>query len=234
MLIYIHIANMKALIPILLITLMIGCTSNRRYAEELERARSQYSTLEQERKISEASGEIVQNERKIIYDASVTLQTEEPFQTGKQLMPLATKFGGYVMRSDNNQVVLRIESSYLNEVLDSLTNFGRIISQEISTQDVTDTYLDYEIRLGNAIQTRDRYLELIKLAESVEDIIRIEKELERLNGEIDLIKGKLNQLKHLTTYATVTIRLKEKVKPGPIGYVGLGLGKAIKWLFVRN
>ena len=225
---------MKALIPLIIIVLFTSCTSKKKYAEAIERARAHNQALEQTKAISEASGEFIDDERKIIYDAKLTLQTEEPFQTGKDLMPMATKFGGYVMRSDNNEVVLRIESSYLTEALDSLANFGKIISQEISTEDVTDSYLDYEIRLGNAINTRDRYLELIKLAESVEDVIRIEKELERLNGQIDLIKGKLNQLKHLTTFATITVSLKEKIKPGPIGYLGVGIGKAIKWLFVRN
>ena len=221
---------MKTLIPILLLTMIVGCTSKKRYTEIISR----YETQAKQQQISEATGKIVESDRKIIYDASVTLQTDEPFQAGKELMPLANQFNGYVVRSDNKEVVLRIESKYLNEALDSLTNFGKIISQEISTQDVTDTYLDFEIRLGNAIHTRDRYLELIKLAENVEDVIRIEKELERLNGEIDLLKGKLNQLEHLTTYATITIQLREKIKPGPVGYVGLGLGKAIKWLFVRN
>jgi hypothetical protein len=55
-----------------------------------------------------------------------------------------------------------------------------------------------------------------------------------LNGEIELMKGKMNRIDHLVAYSTISVYFSEKKKPGLIGYVGIGLWKAVKWLFVRN
>jgi hypothetical protein len=62
----------------------------------------------------------------------------------------------------------------------------------------------------------------------------VEKELERLNETIELLKGEMNRINHLTAYSTISVYLKEKKKPGIIGYVGVGIYQAVKWLFVRN
>jgi hypothetical protein len=48
------------------------------------------------------------------------------------------------------------------------------------------------------------------------------------------MKGQMNRIDHLSTYSTITVYLKEKKKPGVIGYIGIGVYKAVKWLFVRN
>jgi hypothetical protein len=77
-------------------------------------------------------------------------------------------------------------------------------------------------------------LELLAKAENVEAALKVEKELERLNSTIDLLKGKMNRINHLAEFSTITINLKEKKKPGIIGYVGIGIYRSVKWLFVRN
>ena len=60
------------------------------------------------------------------------------------------------------------------------------------------------------------------------------KELERLNTELDQLQGQMKRLENLTSFSTITIRHEERKKPGPIGYIGIGLYEAVKWLFVRN
>lgn len=77
-------------------------------------------------------------------------------------------------------------------------------------------------------------MELLEKAQTVEEILKVEKELERLNGEIDQLKGKIKRYDHLTQLATITIHLEEKKKLGILGYISVGLYKAVKWLFVRN
>jgi hypothetical protein len=111
---------------------------------------------------------------------------------------------------------------------------GKVQSQSVSGQDVTDQYRDYQIRLENAEKSRDRYLELLAKAENVEAALQVERELERLNETIDLLKGRMNRMDHLEAFSTITVQIKERKKPGVLGYVGLGVYHAFKWLFVRN
>jgi hypothetical protein len=99
---------------------------------------------------------------------------------------------------------------------------------------VTDQYADFSIRLENAEKARMRYLELLEKAENVQSALLVEKELERLNETIELLKGQMNRIDHLAAYSTITVYLTEKKKPGVLGYIGIGLYKSVKGLFVRN
>ena len=107
-------------------------------------------------------------------------------------------------------------------------------NKNIVGQDVTEEYTDYKIRLENAEKARKRYLELLAKAEDVEATLKVEKELERLNETIDLLKGKMKRINHLSEYSTITVNLKEKKKPGLLGYIGIAIYHSVKWLFVRN
>lgn len=46
-------------------------------------------------------------------------------------------------------------------------------------------------------------------------------------------KKKLEQ-QRMVLYSTITVSLSERKKPGILGYIGIGVYHAIKWLFVRN
>lgn len=136
--------------------------------------------------------------------------------------------------SGTYRAVIRVKSDQLNEAITTIEQLGKLTNKNVSGQDVTNEYRDYKIRLENAQKARNRYLELLKIAENVEATLKVEKELERLNNTIDLLKGKMNRIDHLDQFSTITINLKEKKNPGILGYVGLGLYHAVKWLFVRN
>ena len=79
-----------------------------------------------------------------------------------------------------------------------------------------------------------RALELLAIASGVKQALAIEKELERINVTIERLKGRINRLEHLDYYATITVDTSEKTKPGPLGYLALGVVKAVGKLFVWN
>lgn len=172
--------------------------------------------------------------RKIIYNAYLTMAVEQPDSTNKKIEGIVEQLDGYVSEMGTYRTVVRVESDKLDSALEAIQSLGKINSQSKSGQDVTEDYLDYQIRLDNALKARERYLELLEKAETVEAALQVEKELERLNETIDLLKGRMSRIDHLATYATITITLRERKKPGVLGYIGLGVYHAVKWLFVRN
>lgn len=174
------------------------------------------------------------NERKVMFNAYLTLTVKCPDTANVYIEQIAKKYNGYVNQIGTYSSTIRVESDKLNDALKEIEALGRVDRKSISGQDVTDEYLDYEIRLENAQKARERYLELLEKAENVEAALKVEKELERLNETIDLLTGKMNRIDHLVQYSTITISLNEKKKPGVLGYVGMGLYYSVKWLFVRN
>jgi hypothetical protein len=173
-------------------------------------------------------------EKKIIYNADLSLNVKKPDSTNKELVKIAERYEGYAQSIATDYTVIRVKADKLEMALRDIDELGKIDYRNVKADDVTDSYYDFQIRLDNAERARSRYLELLAKAATVEETLKVEKELERLNGEIDLLKGKLSRISHLTEYATISIRLHEKVKPGVLGYVFIGAWKAVKWLFVRN
>lgn len=173
-------------------------------------------------------------EKKVIYSSSVNLTVKIPDTTNVQLAQIAQKYRGFVQQSGTSMCVIRVEEKMLSMALDDISLLGKVTSKNMYGEDVTDQYADFGIRLENAEKARLRYLELLEKAENVQSALLVEKELERLNETIELLKGQMNRIDHLAAYSTITVYITEKKKPGVLGYVGIGLYKAVKWLFVRN
>jgi len=174
------------------------------------------------------------HDRMIVYNAYLDMTVAAIDSTNTALMQMAKKYGGYVVQVGYYQSVIRVKADRLNEAVAEIETLGEVTDKNISGNDVTDEYTDYLIRLENAKKARDRYLELLAKAENVQAALLVEKELERLNSEIDMLEGKMNRIGHLEEFATITVDVKEKVKLGVLGYVSVGLYEGVKWLFVRN
>jgi len=175
-----------------------------------------------------------QRVRKIIANAELDMQVKDPDSASFKLGTIAIKYGGYMRTAGTYKTVIRVKNNMLTDALEEILILGKVKSKKLYSQEVTDQFEDFNIRLENAHKARKRYLELLDVSTSVTEALLVEKELERLNETIDLLKGKINRMEHLTSYATITVRLSEEVKPGVLGYVGIGIYHSVKWLFVRG
>lgn len=216
----------KSVLLLIFISLtIVSCHSSKQYLQSVKSGDISYMTK------AETSSEI---KRKIITSVNLNLTVKNPDSANLKIVDLAKRYEGYFSRMGSDETIIRVKENYLSQVLEELSNLGIVKEKNIYGQDVTDEYLDNEIRLENAQKSRSRYLELLEKAKSVEEILKVEKELERLNETIDLIKGRMNRLVHLSAFSTITITFEEKKKPGFIGYLFVGAYKSIRWLFVRN
>lgn len=209
-------------------SILTGCASQKRSYAYSSGGRTNPRFLEDNSDKNKA------DERMMIYDATMNIEAKHPDSVAAKVAGIAKKYNGYVLNTSNSYTTIRVESKSLKDALNSIAGFGKVTSQRISGSDVTDEFKDYGIRLENAERARKRYLELLEKAVTVEETLKVEKELERLNGEIDLLKGKMNRISHLVDFSTITVYHSEKVKLGILGYVFVGAYKAVKWLFVRN
>lgn len=183
---------------------------------------------------SNANNAFVQQEgRVVIFNANLTMKVENADTFNVHLTEIARQYEGYVVKLGSESSTLRVKAQHLSKALKALKGEGKVINKTVSGNDVTEVYHDYEIRLENLEKSRQRYLELLARAENVEAALKVEKELERVNGEMDSLKGKLQSMKHLADFSTITIEIQPRHKPGIVGYVFVGLYKGVRWLFVR-
>jgi hypothetical protein len=127
--------------------------------------------------------------------------------------------GGYISGSQadaddarrlrSGQVTFQVPAGRFDDVLAGLKRLGTAQSIRISGNDVSLQYVDLQARLRNTQAQEDAMRALLQQARSVNDIIQIQNQLGQITGQKEQIEGQLAFLDHSTTYATVTVTIRE-------------------------
>lgn len=171
-------------------------------------------------------------DRMIAYTVSLTLKVKNREDAKAKIFDEITKGSGYLIEESANYIGLWIPAGNLDGFIQEIKTFGTVENERKTGIDITEQYRDNEIRLENLKKVRDRYQNLLEEAMTVADMVSIEKELERVNTEIDLFERKIRSAEQSVTYSKVSVYYSEKTKPGPLGWIFYGLYQGIKWLFV--
>lgn len=110
--------------------------------------------------------------------------------------------------------LIRVPAEHFQNTLDSIKSFAeKVEHQRISTQDVTEEYVDISSRLETKRQVRDRYIDILRnKAKTVEEILLAEEKIRHLQEEIESREGRLRYLKDRASMSTVTVELYEQVE----------------------
>lgn len=145
----------------------------------------------------------------LIYNARVTLAIYQVEEVQASAVALAESAGGWVSERSRYTVVLRVPAERFRDVLDELRRLGDVLALDWDASDVTEAYTDLEIRLRNALEVRERLAGLLERAETVEEALAIERELERVTLDIEQMRGQLRMLADRIAYSTITVNFQE-------------------------
>ena len=81
--------------------------------------------------------------------------------------------------------------------------------RSISAQDVTEEFIDISARLENMQRHEVRLREILAKANTVEEILKVEKELATARGQIESVTARLKALSGRIDFSTVTLRISE-------------------------
>jgi hypothetical protein len=138
------------------------------------------------------------------------------------------------LTEDDYRATIRVPSTSLEPLMDSLAGVGRVTSRRVSAEDVTAEYHDLEAGLANKRALRDRLRLLLAKATTIKDTLAIEKELARVQTELDVLEGRMKLLRSLVARSTLQLNIDREHIPGPLGAVTKGAGWTLKKLFVLN
>jgi hypothetical protein len=85
-----------------------------------------------------------------------------------------------------------------------------ISSKNIRSEDITEDYIDLETRLKNKRLLEQRYLELLKKAAKVEEMIDIEEKTEGVRTEIETMEGKIKLYNNEIAYSVVSMDISSQ------------------------
>ena len=143
--------------------------------------------------------------RKVVYTGQFCVAVGDVAVSIQATKALADKLGGYMLRMTTNTIVIRVPADKFDAAVAELNRMGTVLNKDISAQDVTDQYMDLEMRLKNAKATQQKLLALLEKSQVVRDTMDIEKELQRITTEIERLQGQLNKLSNEVAFSMLTV-----------------------------
>lgn len=151
------------------------------------------------------------SERLMTYDATLRVVVQNVAGALESLKAMAANLKGYMQSMSENSITLRVPAARLNDAMTEVGKLGEITTRTLKGDDVTEEMMDLDIRLRTTQETRDRLAELLKKSDKVEDLLKVEKEMQRVVETLELIKGRIKYLSHAVAYSTLTVELNSPV-----------------------
>lgn len=160
---------------------------------------------------------------RVIKTATVDLEVAKDGleEATRESIAIAGRFGGFVLststrndRSASSSVVVRIPAASFERALTQLEELGDVKAEEISGEDVSQEFVDMEARVRNLEAQETVLLRLMDRSVSVADTIRVQRELQGVQLEIERLTGRLRYLEDLTEMGTISLSLVEVGAPG--------------------
>jgi len=167
-----------------------------------------------------------ENPEKIIYSGDATVETTEFDKSIEALEQMIADIGGFIESSSVNgsnyydsarskvskrtaSYTLRVPSEKFASLMGSLSDIGNVPYTHTYTENVTAQYYDTAARLAALEKQEARLIEMLGIAETVEDIITIEDKLTDVRYRIDSLQSSLKNWDRRVAYSTLSVTVKE-------------------------
>ena len=214
------------LLPLLFVLLLFGC-----YDQSARQENAGWSDFSSEKMSFEedqaTAGEAddAPIERQIIRTADYRIQVADVGASAARIEETVKKHGGYISSQElnnssyelNTHFVIRVPNQQLDSLLEAVgreatfTNYRRVTST-----DVTEEFVDIQIRLKTKKEVRDRYIEILRnQAKTVEDILRAEEQIRVVQEEIEAKEGRLKYLQNQVSLSTLNLNTYQRIPYQP-------------------
>ena len=143
--------------------------------------------------------------RHITYSATYRMIVPDVDAALAQTRRTAAEAGGYLQEMSAGRISIRVPTVNFERATAALEALGDVTEQKITSADVTEQYVDLEVRIRSAKATLSRLLELLKQAQDVDEALVVEKQMTRVRAQLEQLEGQLNRLKNQVTFSTIHV-----------------------------
>ena len=153
-------------------------------------------------------------DKKIIKNASLNLEVKDYKSYYSSFREKVRGLGGYIAQEEQTQSDYKIENTltikvpvdqFDNAVLLFTNNVEKINERKISSQDVTAEFVDTKSRIEAKKQVRQRYMDLLKQAKNMEEILSVQSEINSIQEEIESATGRIEYLGQSSAFSTINL-----------------------------
>lgn len=206
--------------------------------------------------------------RMVQQEATLSLVVEDVSAIVAQITDLAFAKGGYLISMESGQTTngnprataqLRVPAEQFFNTLADIKAMGlEVVSENITSEDVTSQYVDLNARLHNLQITETEIGDLLATAqdrgESSQEILRIYDDLNGVREEIEVLQGQIQYLEQTVAMSLISVNLAtepeeihEEIKPNSfdagettqkawVNFVNIwqGIATVLIWLVVHS
>jgi hypothetical protein len=158
--------------------------------------------------------------QKIIKNGNLRFETDN-LETTYEQIKIAVKKGKAFVQNDSQgkeyasiyrRITVRIPSENFDSFIkDISTGVAYFDNKEISSQDVTEEYIDIDARLKAKKKLENRYLELLAKATKMSEMLAIEAQLSAIREEVEAKEGQLRYMQNQVSLSTITIEFYKTI-----------------------
>lgn len=172
----------------------------------------------------------IPQQRLIIRTADMSIVVADTEAAMKTIAQMAEENGGWVVSSSVYQysdtamtgdIMVRVPAEGFASATEAVRGLAiEVLNETSSGQDVTEEYVDLSSRLENLESTAARVRSFLDEAKTVEEALAVNQELSRLEGEIAVIKGRMQYLSQSAAFSTISVHLTPDEAARPVEIAG--------------
>ena len=153
-------------------------------------------------------------DKKIVKNATLNLEVKDFNAYNTLLRGRIKQFGGYVAQEEQSQSEYKIETiltikvpvDQFDDVVNSISaNAKELKEKKITSQDVTSEVIDTRSRIETKKQVRLKYLDLLKQARNMEEILSVQSQVNGIQEQIESAAGRIEYLSHSSSFSTINL-----------------------------
>lgn len=157
-----------------------------------------------------------QGARLIIKNGEMTVEVSDTQPALDKATDIALNLGGYIINQNSTAresgyqyatLQIGVPSAQFEVAMRQLGELGIILNETKSGQDVTEEYIDLNARLTNLEATQERLRTFLSETTNVEDALKVDEELRKVEEEISVLKGRINFLADSAAFSKITLRI---------------------------
>lgn len=164
-------------------------------------------------------------DRKIVKTAQLSLIAADPMKAAEAARAVAEQFGGYTVNlrvgtqeNGRAQLAIRVPAPKFEEARAALHKLGsRVEDEQIQADDVTRQYVDTDATLKSYRAEEAQYLEIMRRAGSVKDILAVTEKLSDVRTRIERTEAEFRSLSQQVAMASFTVLLRSETEAQAFG-----------------
>jgi len=162
-------------------------------------------------------------DRKIIRNADITIEVPSTTDAQHQVTSIAETHGGFVVTSEAKQrenndpaqrtldikLVVRVPSNQFGRAFDEIKKLaGNTPSEQVTSQDVTEDFIDLEARIKTQKALEVQFLEIMRQAHKIADALEVQRQIAEVRTEIEKLEGRKRFLENRSSLSTINVNIQ--------------------------